>query len=166
MKEIFTRRSVRKYTDQPVSADQLDLLLRAAMAAPSAGNEQPWHFVILDDRSVMTRITEVHPYSKMLLQAPVAIVVCGELSREKYPGFWVQDCSAAIENTLLEAQHLGLGAVWLGVHPIADRVKAVHDLLALPENVIPLGIVSVGHPQEMPAPADRFDVTRIHRNKW
>lgn len=166
MKEIFTRRSVRKYTDQPVSADQLDLLLRAAMAAPSAGNEQPWHFIVLDDRSVMARITEVHPYSKMLLQAPVAIVVCGELSREKYPGFWVQDCSAATENILLEAQHLGLGAVWLGLHPVADRAKAVHDLLGLPENVMPLGIVSVGHPQEMPAPADRFDATRIHRNQW
>lgn len=166
MDSILKRRSIRKYKDIKVSDEVVEDLLRAAMAAPSAGNEQPWEFVVLRDKEVMKRITEIHPYSKMLLNSDVAIVVCGNEEKEVFKGYWVQDCSAATENILLAAQNMGLGAVWLGVYPIADRVEKIKELLGLPGNVIPLSIVPVGYPDEEKTPADRFDKTRIHLNRW
>lgn len=166
MNSILKRRSIRKYKDIKVSDEFVEDLLRAAMAAPSAGNEQPWEFVVLRDKEVMKRITEIHPYSKMLLNSDVAIVICGDEEKEVFKGYWVQDCSAATENILLAAQDMGLGAVWLGVYPIADRVGKIKELLGLPDNVIPLSIVPVGYPDEEKTPADRFDKTRIHLNRW
>ncbi|EQB88005.1 nitroreductase [Clostridium punense] len=166
MNSILKRRSIRKYKDIKVSDEFVEDLLRAAMAAPSAGNEQPWEFVVLRDKEVMKRITEIHPYSKMLLNSDVAIVICGDEEKEVFKGYWVQDCSAATENILLAAQDMGLGAVWLGVYPIADRVEKIKELLGLPDNVIPLSIVPVGYPDEEKTPADRFDKTRIHLNRW
>ena len=116
---VLSRRSIRKYTDQPVDDATVERLLRAAMAAPSAGNQQPWQFVVLRDRATLTAITEWHPYAKMLPSAPVAIVVCGDPGDAKWAVLWDQDCSACTENLLIEAELLGLGAVWLGVHPLA-----------------------------------------------
>ncbi|HQK53549.1 MAG TPA: nitroreductase family protein, partial [Sedimentibacter sp.] len=101
MKAILERRSIRKYTGEPVSDEDLRDLLKAAMAAPSAGNGQPWEFIIVNDRQLLTEITKVHPYSAMLLEAPIAIIVCGKLNNERYKGYWVQDCSAATENILI-----------------------------------------------------------------
>lgn len=166
MDSILKRRSIRKYKDIKVNDEVVENLLRAAMAAPSAGNEQPWEFVVLRDKEVMKKITEIHPYSKMLLNSDVAIVVCGDEEKEVFKGYWVQDCSAATENILLAAQDMGLGAVWLGVYPIADRVEKIKEILELPGNIIPLSIVPVGYPDEEKAPADRFDKTRIHHNRW
>lgn len=166
MNSILKRRSIRKYKDIKVSDEVVEDLLRAAMAAPSAGNEQPWEFVVLRDKEVMKKITEIHPYSKMLLNSDVAIVVCGDEEKEVFKGYWVQDCSAATENILLAAQDMGLGAVWLGVYPIADRVEKIKEILGLPGNVIPLSIVPVGYPDEEKTPADRFDEARIHLNRW
>lgn len=167
MKEIFERRSVRSYTSEDVSAQDEDLLLRAAMQAPSAGNEQPWHFVVIRDREVMLEIEGSQQYATMLKTAPMAVVVCGDRACAKYPHeFWVQDCSAALENLLLEAVHLGLGAVWMGVYPVPERVENLKRILGLPESVYPLGIVAVGHPDKAPQPADRFDASRVHKNKW
>ena len=166
MEEIFARRSVRRYKDIPVSNDLVEKLLMAGMAAPSAGNEMPWHFIVIDDRQLLLKITEIHPYANMLKECAVAIVVCGDLSLERFKGYWVQDCSAATQNILIEAVHLGLGAVWLGVYPIEERVKNMQKLIGLPENVIPLSIVSVGYPLEKPERINRFDKSRMRRNAW
>lgn len=166
MKEILERRSIRKYLKSPVSDSQIEKLLKAAMAAPSAGNQQPWEFIVVKDRTILADITKVHPYSQMLKEAALAIVVCADLNKEKHQGYWIQDCSAATENILIEAQYLGLGAVWLGVYPREDRVKGLKKLLNLPENIISLSIISIGHPAEKKEPSNRYDSSRIHINKW
>lgn len=167
MKAILERRSIRKYTGEPVAPEQLETLLKAAMAAPSAGNEQPWHFVVIDDRDILFKITDFHPYSQMLKQAPLAIAVCGDMEGLKYEGFfWAQDCSAATENMLIAATEMGLGTVWLGVYPLKELVAGVKDILKLPDNITPFCLVAVGHPVEKKAPADRFDRKRIHKNGW
>jgi nitroreductase len=166
LQSIFTRRSIRRYTDQPVSEELIEQILRAAMAAPSAGNQQPWQFVVLTDRKLLDAIPGYHPYAEMLRQASAAIVVCGDLRLESRSGYWVQDCSAATQNLLLAAHALGLGAVWLGVYPREDRVANTQCLCGLPAEVIPLAIVALGHPAEQPKPVDRFKPERVHRNKW
>lgn len=163
---IYGRRSIRSYTDAEVPEEDIEVLLRAAMAAPSAGNQQPWHFVVIDDRSILDAIPEYHPYSQMLKEAPLAIAVCGDKREEKHEGFWVQDCSAAVENLLLAAHARGLGAVWLGVYPEQDRVEGTRALLGLPDEVVPLAVVAVGYPGTDKPAMDRYDPDRIHRNVW
>ncbi|MGB3926445.1 MAG: nitroreductase family protein [Caldicoprobacterales bacterium] len=166
MNAIFKRRSIRKYTHKVIPDEHIEQILKAAMAAPSAGNQQPWHFVVIDDKQTLNEIPKFHPYSNMLREASHAIVVCGDVSRQRYEGYWVQDCSAATQNILIMATELDIGAVWLGVYPNEERVKALKELLSLPENVIPLCIVSMGYPAETKGPSNRFDTGRIHKNKW
>jgi len=166
MQEIINRRSARSYRSDAVTEEQIEQVLRAAMAAPSAGNQQPWEFIVVTDRALLTKITEVHPHSKMLHEAPAAIVVCGNTSREKHSGFWVQDCSAAVQNMLLEATHQNLGSVWLGVYPRQDRVDGVKKLFSLPEQVVPFAVVALGHAKEAPTPVDRFNLDYVHWNAW
>ena len=166
MKEIFSRRSIRKFTGEPVSDLHLEKLLRAAMNAPSACNEQPWEFVVIKNRDIFQQIRTFQPFSAPLDTADLAIVVCGDTTRQRYDGFWVQDCSAATQNLLLEAEHLGLGAVWMGLHPIQDWTDKMKALLALPEAVVPLGMIAVGHPAARVEPADRYQPERIHFDKW
>lgn len=166
MQAIFERRSIRKYTDKPVPKDLIEQIVRAGMAAPSAGNEQPWHFIIIEDKTILDNITKVHPYSQMLKEVNHAIVVCGDLALQKYEGFWVQDCSAATQNMLIMARDLGLGSVWVGVYPLEDRVRAIKELLHLPESVIPLCILPLGYPGEEKGPVDRFNASRLHWNQW
>jgi nitroreductase len=167
MEAIFTRRSIRRYTDRPVAADDVRKLLAAAMAAPSAGNEQPWEFVVVTGQAVREEITRVHPYSQMLKQAPVAIVVCADPARSRYPhDYWIQDCAAATENILLAAAALGLGTCWLGVHPVPERVAGVRRVLAIPEPIVPLSIVAVGYPAEQPGKVDRYEEARIHHEHY
>ena len=166
MKEIFERRSIRKYTGKEVSDESIKELLKAAMAAPSAGNQQPWDFIVVKDRTVLNEIPKVHQYAQMLKEAPVAIIVCGVLEREKHVGYWMQDCAAAIENILIEAQFLGLGAVWLGVYPREDRVSGLKKLLEIPENVIPIAVISIGYPAESKEASQRYYENKIHINKW
>ena len=163
---VLSRRSIRKYTDEPVDDATVERLLRAAMAAPSAGNQQPWHFVVLRDRETRRAITGFHPYARMLPDAPVAVLVCGDPSSGKWPQMWEQDCSAATENILVEAAALGLGAVWLGVHPIEERVTGLRELLGVPEHVVPFSIVPVGHPAEHKGPSARYDPARVHLERW
>lgn len=163
---IMTRRSVRNYAPGAVTEAEVETMLRAAMAAPSAGNQQPWHFVVIRDRELREAITEVHPHAGMLPRAGLGIVVCGDREAEKYPGYWVQDCSAAMENLLLAAHALGLGAVWLGVHPMEERADGLRRLLGLPRTVEPLGIAAVGRRAETPSPADRYRKDRIHLERW
>ena len=163
---ILSRRSIRKYTPAPVSEEELRIVLDAAMNAPSSSNGQPWHFVVIDDRTVLDEIPKFHQYSSMLKEAPMAIVVCGDTKLERTKGVWVQDCSAATENILLAARAMGLGTVWLGVFPIEERVGGLRRLLGLPDNIIPLSIIALGHPGETKPPANRFNAERVHRNKW
>ncbi len=166
MYAILNRKSIRKYKDLEISDGIVEELLMSAMAAPSAGNEQPWEFIILRDKEIMKKITEIHPHSQMLLDADVAIVVCGDESKEIFKGFWVQDCSAATENILIDVEDKGLGAVWLGVYPLEDRVKGIKSLLNLPESVIPFSIIPIGYPDEERKAENRFSKERIHFDKW
>ncbi len=163
---ILTRRSIRAYTDQPVSEELIHKLLVAAISAPSAGNGQPWQFVVVTERSILNELAELLPFGKMLTQAPLAIAVCGDAKGQPREGYWVQDCSAATENLLLAAHALGLGGVWLGVYPREDRVAGVRRILAIPERVTPLCVVSLGYPVEPGASVDRYREDRVHRNGW
>ncbi len=166
MKEIFERRSIRKYQQKPVTDELLEQLVRAGMAAPTAGNQQEWEFIIIDDRVTLDAITEVHPYSSMLKQASAAIIVCADIDKEIHEGYWVQDCAAATQNILLLACHLGLGTCWLGVYPRQPRVEGIKRILGLPKNIMPLSAISIGYPAEKKPPSDRFDINKIHKNKW
>jgi len=163
---IRTRRSARQYTDQAISPESIKQLLQAAMSAPSAGNGQPWQFVVVDDRETLDEIPSVSPFAAMCKQAKLAILVCGDTTMEKYPGFWVQDCSAAIMCLLLAAHDMGLGAVWTGAHPMPDRVAGLKRLFGLPENIIPLGLVVIGHSAKAIAPHDHYKEDRVHHNRW
>ncbi len=166
LEAILSRRSIRRYTAEPVSQETVKTLLEAAMSAPSAGNEQPWQFVIITQRRVLDEIPRFHPYADMLREATVAILVCGDTERERYPGHWVQDCSAATQNLLLAAHASGLGAVWVGVYPVKERVQRMQKLFGLPPHIIPLALVPLGHPGERPPQARRFDPARIHLDAW
>jgi nitroreductase len=163
---MLTRASIRFYTSQTVPEETVEKLLKAAMSAPSAGNQQPWQFVVVRDRSLLERVAVTHPYAAMAAKASVAILVCGDTRDEKFPGFWVQDCSAAVENLLLAAHFLGIGAVWLGIHPLAERVTAFQQLFRLPPEVVPLAMIPCGYPAEMRRGQSRFNPERIHANLW
>ncbi len=163
---LMSRRSVRKYQPQPVPAELIEKLLRAAMQAPSVQNAQPWEFVVLDDPNLLAQIPKICPNAPMAADAPVNIVVCGNLDLEKSKGYWVIDCSAAIQNMLLAAHGLGLGAVWCGVYPRQPRVDGLRQLLSLPDQVIPHSLVVVGFPAESPPPEDRYHPERVHKNRW
>ena len=161
---ILARRSIRKYTAEPIGRKDITTLLEAAMAAPSSSNRKPWHFIVITDRQTLDSLADVHPYGKMLFEAPLCIVVCGDTTIS--PSSWVQDCSAATENLLLGAVALGLGAVWLGVHPRANRVGPIKNLLKIPENVVPLNLISIGYPAEEKEPRTQYDELRVHREHW
>jgi nitroreductase len=163
---VLERRSIRRYTGKDVDEKDVRKVLEAAMAAPSAGNERPWHFVVLRDRKLLEGVMDVHPYAQMLRQSPVAVLVCGDPSLEKYKGFWVQDCAAATENMLIMATQLGLGAVWLGIYPIEERVQGLRLLLSIPQDAVPFALVPLGHPDEAKRPVDRYDDSRVHRDGW
>jgi len=139
-------------------------MLEAAMAAPSASNLKPWHFVVITDRQKLDNLAKVHPYGRMLLEAPLCIAVCGDKTISA--DFWVQDCSAAAENLLLAATALGLGAVWLGVYPREDRVSAIRKVLNLPKTIVPLNLIPIGHPAEEKEPRTQYDELRVHREQW
>lgn len=161
---IFTRRSIRKYTADLVSEKDVKMMLKAAMPAPSASNRKPWHYIVVTDRAILDNLARAHPYGKMLLEALLCIVVCGDKNISSR--CWVQDCSAATENLLLAATALGLGAVWLGVHPQEERVNPIRKVLNIPENIIPLNLISIGHPAEEKEPRTQYDKLRVHRGQW
>jgi len=161
---ILARRSIRKYTKEPVSADHLKKILEAAMAAPSGKNLKPWHFVVVTERAKLDALAESGTYWKMLHEAPLAIVVCGDPAISER--FWDQDGIAAVENALLAVSMLGLGGVWLGCHPVPERVEPVRKLLGIPEFVVPLAILSIGHPAETKEPRTQYDEARVHSGRW
>lgn len=168
IENIMTRTSIRKYKDQPVEQEKIDIMLKAAMAAPTAANLQPWHFIVIDDKNTLKLLSGQQPNN-----APLMIAVCGDTNKTtmpdgkgKLPDFWVQDVSAATENLLLAAHAQGLGAVWTGVYPVMERVAEVANVLNCPENIIPLAVVRIGYPDESPEPKDKFNQENISYNKF
>ena len=161
---ILARRSIRTYTARPVGEQTIQTLLKAAMAAPSASNLKPWHFIVVTDREMLDKLADVHPHGKMLFEAPLCIAVCGDTTVSA--AYWVQDCSAATENLLLAAVALGLGAVWLGVHPITERTTVIRPMLRIPEHIVPLNLVSIGHPAEQKESRTQFSPARVHYEHW
>lgn len=168
IENIMTRTSIRQYKDQPVEQEKIDIMLKAAMAAPTAVNLQPWHFIVIDDKNTLKLLSGQQPNN-----APLMIAVCGDTNKttmpdgkSKLPDFWVQDVSAATENLLLAAHAQGLGAVWTGVYPVMERVAEVANVLNCPENIIPLAVVRIGYPDESPEPKDKFKQDNISYNKF
>ena len=164
---ILTRKSVRQFTAEPVTEAQIDTLLRCAMAAPTAVNSQPWDFIVVTDRSLLDTIGTRYPNTRISSNVQVAIVPCGNMQKTfaAAPDFWIDDLSAATENLLLAAHSMGLGAVWCGIYH-TDRVEGIQAILGLPEYIVPLCIVPVGHPAEDPEPKDKFKTENIHYNRW
>ncbi|MGQ9589659.1 MAG: nitroreductase family protein [Planctomycetota bacterium] len=165
---IFARRSIRAYEDRPVPDDLVRDLLEAAMAAPSAVAKDPWRFVVVRNRDTLRAIAAGLPNGKMLADAAVGIAVCGDLSaaHDRQLSYLLQDTSAAIENLLLAASALGLGACWLGVHPREDRIALVRKSLGLPADAVPVSVVAVGWPAEKKEPRTRYDESKVHRERW
>ena len=171
IKAIMTRRSIRRFKGKAVEEKKIETLLRAAMQAPSAHNSQPWHFIVITERELLCAIPEFHPYAKMLLQAPAAILVCGDTRIEESIEYNNSNCSAATQNLLLSAHDLGLGAVWLGIHPRERRTEEIRRLLDIPRYITPIALVALGYaaedkgPEEK-EPEERFQPKRVHRNRW
>ena len=160
---LLKRRSIRKFTDEPVSEEDVLKLLHAGMSGPSACNRTPWEFFVVTNPEILEKLRKSARYSK--IKAPLAIVVCGNLSKAlplQLSPFWIQDCSAATENILLKATELGLGTVWCGVHPMKRAEKNVSEALSLSEKLVPLNIIHIGHPAEFPEPRDQFNEKKVH----
>jgi nitroreductase len=166
IRTILSRRSIRKYTDQAIPKNIVNDLLNAGMHAPTARNIQPWHFIVVDERAVLDQLSEAHPYAKMLKQAGLAILVCGDRKLQENDGYIVQDCSAATQNILLAAHANGLGSVWLGMYPREERMKDVGKLLGIPGHILPVSLISIGYPNEQKEAPDRYKPDRVHYNKF
>ena len=164
---IMTRTSIRAFTGEPVSKDQLETILKAGMAAPTGMNAQPWRFVVLTDQDKIKEIFGTGFRSEMYTTAGAVIVVCGEAETDGRPNmFWYEDCSAAAENILLAAHALGLGAVWTAGYPAVDRTAPVSEALGIPSNVLPLCVIPMGVPAENPEPKDKWKPENIHWETW
>lgn len=168
---LLSRSSSRRFTDEPVADEHIQLLLRAAMAAPSSMNLQPWHFIVIQEMKLKDELRSCLPYAKMLKGGCIGIVVCGDtsvyervnrLDNEDNTLYWVQDCSAASENLLLAAHALGLGAVWTGVYPLESRINKLRELLQIPDPIIPLNLIVIGHPAVTPKPMDKWNASKVH----
>jgi nitroreductase len=167
--DIFNRKSIRKYTSEKVSKEQLETLVKAGMSAPSALNIQPWAFVAIDERSILDTLSRRLPYAKMLSQAQAAIVVCGDLGRaddDWQRDYWIQDCSAASENILLAATAMGLGSVWTAVYADLERIATVKEILKLPDHIIPLNVIPLGYPDGEFKPMDKWKPENLHWQCW
>ena len=163
---ILTRRSIRKYTNRKISEDLITAILRAAMYAPSAMNQQPWHFIVVDDSALLKKLSQIHPYGEMLSDASFGILVCGDEKLQLTKDYWPVDCSNATQNLLLSSHGYGLGAVWLGVYPREERMKDMRNVFNLPGHVHPFALISLGYPAEKKPMPSRFDPKRVHKNKW
>ncbi|MCX7797224.1 MAG: nitroreductase family protein [Melioribacter sp.] len=166
LQAILTRRSIRKFENKEIAEELIIKLLEAAMYAPSARNTQPWHFVVINDRKKLDEIPRLHPYADMCYDAPLAIMVCGDLNLEPLEGYIAINCAAATQNLLLAAHDLGLGAVWLGVYPRKERMEKLSKFFGLPSNIIPVSLVAIGYPAENKEKPERFNPERIHYNSW
>lgn len=170
LEAIMTRSSVRSYTSQKVENDKVEILLKAAMAAPTAGNKQPWEFVVITEREILDSIPGIIKASQMAKKSQLAIAICG-LPENSFPGnlseYWVQDCSAATENMLIAANAIGLGAVWCGAYPDSNgRVAQLQKLLNLPERIVPLNVVVIGYPDSPATIKNKWKPERVHYNRY
>lgn len=169
LENIMTRTSIRQYQDQLIEKDKIEIMLKAAMAAPSAVNLQPWRFVVITDKEELKQISDSIRPMQMVQTAPLAIVVCGDMNKtlpDNGRDYWVEDVSASTENLLLAAHGLGLGAVWCGVYPLPERVQYIQRLLDLPSDIVPLNVVAIGYPAESPEPKDKWDRNKVHYEQW
>lgn len=168
-RNIMSRTSVRAYADRAVEKEKTDKLLHAGMAAPTAMNRQPWHFVVVDDRQLLNAIAKTTPNAGMAKNAPLAIIVCGDsnkFAKGEAREMWIQDASAATENILLQAHAMGLGAVWTGTFPAENRIKAISSLLGMPDNLIPFCTIVIGYPKSDVAPKDKWDEQNVSHNHF
>lgn len=164
---IFKRRSIRKYNPEiDVTEDQIETILSAAMAAPTARNAQEWEFIVIKKRETLDKIKDNHPYAKMIETAPCVIIVCANLNKELIKGYWIGDCGAAMQNILLAATGLGLGSVWLGVEAVKERVDMIRNIFNLPAHIMPFGIAVIGTAAEEKEKEDRFDEEKVHHEEW
>lgn len=168
LENIFNRKSVREFTDEKIDQEDIKTIIKAAMSAPSAVNLQPWEFLVFDDEKTLRDIPNIHEYSKMFNTAALGILVCGNLEKtiENFEELWVQDCAASTENILLAIEALGLGGVWLGIYPVDERCERFSKYFNLPENIVPFGLVAVGHPAVDDDAKDKWDENKLHWNKW
>lgn len=166
LEAIFNRRSIRSYTGEPVSPEELHTVLRAGFYAPSANNHQSAHFLVIQNPETLQVIAEEHGHAKMLPQAGCAVLVCGDLTRQTTEGFLVADCSAATQNMLLAATGLGLGTVWCGVYPKPDLMDIMRRQFGLPDTILPIVIMALGHATEPRSVPERFDLPRVHTETW
>lgn len=163
LENIFARKSVRKYLPKPVEKEKLEILLKAGMAAPSGKDVRPWEFIVIDDRATLDSMAAVLPYAKMLKEAPMAIVVCGDSTKSSY---WYLDCSAATQNILLAAEAMGLGAVWTATYPYPERMEVVKKYTGIPDEINSLCVIPIGYPAMPHSPKDKWNPARVHQNKW
>lgn len=166
MNEIFERCSIRRYTDQKIEKEKLDLILKAAFCAPSAKNAQPWEFLVIEDLEELKKMSTFTPFAKPLANASLGIVAMANLERNSVIDFCEQDVAAATQNMLLEAQSLGIGSVWIGVYPLKMRVALLKEHFALPEHIVPLWMIAFGYPAEKAKVKDKYHPEYIHFGKW
>lgn len=163
---INTRRSIRKFTGEVISDQEVEIILQAGFQAPSAMNREPREYIVVRDKDTLDQIEAYHPHAKMLSQAGCAIVVCGDKNKQNIEGFLSQDCSASVQNILLAAHTLDLGAVWCGVHPRPELVEPMVEILGLPEHIIPIAMVVVGRPDQKIQAIDRYNKACVRYEKW
>ena len=163
---LLNRRSIRKYKDQKLSKENLDKILKAAMYSPSAMNLQAWQFIVIDDKGILVETIKSIPYAEMLRQSAAAIIVCGDSSVEKNESWLLQNCSAAIQNILLSAHGLGIGSCWIAIHGMDEIYQNIKAQFKLPENIVPVSLISLGYPDEVLGAEERFKEEKIHFNKW
>ncbi|MCU0482993.1 MAG: nitroreductase family protein [Chloroflexi bacterium] len=166
MEALLTRRSIREYRAEPIPPEVVRRILEAAMHAPSGNNEQPWHFVVIDDPQLLGAIPAIHSAADMAAGAPLGILVCGDPRLEKVRDMWPLDCAAATQNLMLAAWEHGVGSVWTGISHRPQRVEAFRQLFGVPDEIVPFALVVLGYPAAAPKEAHRFREDRVHANRW
>lgn len=166
MSILFQRRSIRKFRANVIAEDDIKYMLSAAMAAPTAGGQRPWQFVVIDKRELLDKVPSFHPYSSPVKQAPLAILVCADKKLDKLGGYWMQDTSAATQNILLAACEKGIGSLWLGVYPKEDRTEKAREIFGIPKDIVPFSLVVLGYADEVLPPNNNYEDVKVHRNTY
>jgi len=163
---LINRRSIRKYKTFKIDNEKIEIILKAAMYAPSAMNLQPWHFIVFDNKEIFEHLISAIPHAEMIRQASHTILVCGDTAVEKNESWLIQNCSASIQNILLAAYDLDIGSCWIAIYGMDEIVKNVQSKFKLPENILPIALISLGYPDEIVSTNERFDKSKIHLNQW
>ncbi|MEM0492673.1 MAG: nitroreductase family protein [Candidatus Thermoplasmatota archaeon] len=163
---LLTRRSIRHFKPGRIKDEDIKCILEAGMSAPSAGNEQPWHFIVIDNVDILNEIPSFHNHAEMLKEASVGILVCNDMNLVRHGEMWIQDCSAATQNILIAIHSRHLGGVWLGVYPRVERMNGLKKLLKIPAHIIPFSLVAIGYPAEHKPYINRYNQSRVHYNTW